>query len=71
MEPLTPALRLLQRQAELQEQRRQPGGIRVTQERELFQLRAHLERFPPRHPCGDGGLLPPASAGGSALGLRH
>lgn len=46
MEPLSEALRLLQRQAELEARMRKPGGIRVNEERELFQLRARLEKYP-------------------------
>jgi hypothetical protein len=46
MEPLTEALRLLRRQAELEIAMRKPGGIRVTEERELYQLQAHLARIP-------------------------
>jgi len=38
MEPLNKALRLLRRQSELEEAMRRPGGIRVTEERELYQL---------------------------------
>ena len=39
MEPLHEALRLIKRQAELENAMRRPGGIRITEERELFQLR--------------------------------
>jgi len=46
MEPLTEALRLLRRQAELEIAMRKPGGIRVTEERELYQLQAHLAKIP-------------------------
>jgi hypothetical protein len=46
MEPLSEALRLLQRQAELEARMRNPGGIRVNEERELFQVRARLENYP-------------------------
>ena len=46
MEPLTEALRLLRRQAELEIAMRKPGGMRVTEERELFQLQAHLAKIP-------------------------
>jgi hypothetical protein len=46
MEPLTTALRLLRRQSELEEAMRRPGGIRVTEERELFAIRERLEDFP-------------------------
>jgi len=46
MEPLSEALRLLQRQAELEARMRNRGGIRVNEERELFQVRATLEKYP-------------------------
>jgi hypothetical protein len=46
MEPLTEALRLLRRQAELEIAMHRPGGIRVTEERELYQLQAHLAKIP-------------------------
>jgi hypothetical protein len=46
MEPLHEALRLIKRQAELENAMRRPGGIRITEERELFQLRHDLARFP-------------------------
>jgi hypothetical protein len=46
MEPLTEALRLLRRQAELEIAMRKPGGIRVTEERELYQLQAYLAKIP-------------------------
>jgi hypothetical protein len=46
MEPLTEALRLLRRQSELEEAMRRPGGIRVTEERELLQLENSLQRYP-------------------------
>jgi hypothetical protein len=46
MEPLHEALRLIKRQTELENAMRRPGGIRVTEERELFQLRNDLTRFP-------------------------
>jgi hypothetical protein len=46
MEPLHEALRLIKRQAELENAMRRPGGIRVTEERELHQLRDTLTRFP-------------------------
>ena len=46
MEPLSEALRLLQRQAELEARMRNPGGIRMNEERELFQVRARLEKYP-------------------------
>jgi hypothetical protein len=46
MEPLHEALRLIKRQTELENAMRRPGGIRVTEERELFQLRGALTQFP-------------------------
>jgi hypothetical protein len=46
MEPLTEALRLLRRQSELEEAMRRPGGIRVTEERELYQLKDSLQKYP-------------------------
>jgi len=46
MEPLREALRLIKRQTELENAMRRPGGIRVTEERELFQLRHALTQFP-------------------------
>lgn len=46
MEPLHKALRLIKRQTELEAAMRRPGGIRVTEERELFQLRDALAQFP-------------------------
>jgi hypothetical protein len=46
MEPLHEALRLIKRQTELENAMRRPGGIRVTEERELFQLRHALTQYP-------------------------
>ena len=46
MEPVTTALRLLKRQSEIERRRRQPGGISIVEERELFAIRARLEEFP-------------------------
>jgi hypothetical protein len=46
MEPLQHALQLLKRQSELGNAMRRPGEIRVTEERELYQLREALSRFP-------------------------
>jgi hypothetical protein len=46
MEPLHEALRLIKRQAELESAMRRPGGIRITEERELLQLRTALTQFP-------------------------
>ena len=46
MEPLQDALRMIKRKTELEAAMRRPGGIRVTEERELFQLRGALAQFP-------------------------
>jgi hypothetical protein len=46
VEPLHEALRLIKRQAELEIAMRQPGGIRVTEEREIYALRERLQRYP-------------------------
>jgi hypothetical protein len=46
MEPLHEALRLIKRQTELENAMRRPGGIWVTEERELFQLRHALTQYP-------------------------
>jgi hypothetical protein len=46
MEPLSEALRMLQRQAELEIAMRKPGGVRVVEERELFELHAHVAKVP-------------------------
>jgi hypothetical protein len=46
VEPIQEALQLLKRQAELETGLRQPGGIRVTAERELYALRDRLQRYP-------------------------
>ena len=46
MEPIHEALRLIKRQAELENAMRRPGGIRVTEERELLELSGALARFP-------------------------
>jgi hypothetical protein len=40
------ALRLIKRQTELESAMRRRGGIRVTEERELHQLRGALAQFP-------------------------
>jgi hypothetical protein len=45
VEPQSEALRLLRRQSELEEGMRRPGDIRVTEEPELYALRAGLKRF--------------------------
>jgi hypothetical protein len=46
VEPLHEALRLIKRQAELEIAMRRPGGIRITEERELHQLHDALTRYP-------------------------
>jgi hypothetical protein len=46
MEPLQEALRLIKRQAEIESAMRQHGGVRITEERELFQLRSALTQYP-------------------------
>lgn len=46
MDPIHHALNLLKRQAELETGLRQLGGIRVTEERELYALREQLQRYP-------------------------
>ena len=46
MEPLNEAPRLLRRQAEIENAMRGPGGIRVTAERELHEIRQTLTRYP-------------------------
>jgi hypothetical protein len=43
---LSESLRLLRRQSELEEAMHRPGGIRVTEEREIYELRETLKRFP-------------------------
>ncbi len=44
--PLHEALRLIKRQSELENAMRRPGGIRVTEECELFKLRHALTQYP-------------------------
>jgi hypothetical protein len=46
MDHIFQTLRLLQRHAELERAMRRPGGIRITDERELLALKAQLEKFP-------------------------
>lgn len=45
-QPLHEALRLIKREAELEGAMRRPGGIRITEERELVQLRGALAQLP-------------------------
>ncbi len=46
MEPIAEVLELLKRQAELESGLHQPGGLRVTEEREIYALRERLRRYP-------------------------
>ncbi len=46
MEAISTVLDLLKRQAKLEEGLRQPGGIRATEEREIYALREYLQRYP-------------------------
>jgi hypothetical protein len=46
MEPLSEALRLLSRQSQLEEAMRHPGEIRLNEEREIYELREMLSRYP-------------------------
>jgi len=46
MEPINEALELLKRQAAIEYGLRQPGGIRITEEWELYTLRERLQRYP-------------------------
>jgi hypothetical protein len=46
METISTVLDLLKRQAQLEEGLRQPGAIRVTEEREIYALRERLQRYP-------------------------
>jgi len=46
MEPQPELRRLLERQGEIRQAMRQPGGIRITVERELFAIREQLKKFP-------------------------
>lgn len=46
MAPLQEALRLIERTTELECAMRRPGGIRITEERELQQLRRALAEYP-------------------------
>jgi len=46
VEPIAEALELLKRHAVLEAGLRQAGGIRVTEERELYALRERLQRYP-------------------------
>lgn len=46
MEPITEVLRLLQRQAEIQNDLRGARGSRVLEERELYLIRNRLAQYP-------------------------
>lgn len=46
MEPVSEALSMLRRQEEIERAMRQPGGIRITVERDLHQLRLRLQQYP-------------------------
>jgi len=47
MEPTTSELRqLLERQGQIREAMRRPGGIRITVERELFAIGEKLKKYP-------------------------
>lgn len=46
MDTITTALNLLRREAEIRNAIRRPGGIRVSEERELIQLRQVLAQYP-------------------------
>ena len=46
MEPVFEALQLLRRQSELEDAIRRPRGIRVTEERQLYQLKENLRKYP-------------------------
>jgi hypothetical protein len=48
MEAQSDLQRLLQRQGEIQQAMRRPGGIRITVERELQRIREQLKNFPDR-----------------------
>jgi hypothetical protein len=49
---------LLQRQHEIQDAMRRPGGIRITVERELQAIREQLRRYAPQP---SGASVPPAT----------
>ena len=52
MEPINEALALLQRQTEIETRLRQPGGTRVTEERELYALHVLCEPVVDDHARG-------------------
>jgi len=46
MQTVSAALNLLKRQSEIEAAMKQPGGIRITEEQELINLRRRLENYP-------------------------
>ena len=50
MEPQFELQRLLHRQREIRHAMRQPGGVRVTMERELYTILERLKDFPAAQP---------------------
>jgi hypothetical protein len=46
MQTIDDTLTLLRRQAEIESAMKHPGGIRITEEQELHNIRRQLERFP-------------------------
>lgn len=46
LEPVSEALSLLRRQEEIEQAMKQPGGIRITVERDLHRLRMQLKEYP-------------------------
>jgi len=46
MQTVSEALNLLKRQSEIEAAMKQPGGIRITEEQELVNLRRRLESYP-------------------------
>jgi hypothetical protein len=51
MEPQFELQRLLRRQREIRDAMRQPGGVRVTVERELYTILERLKQFPAAQPA--------------------
>jgi hypothetical protein len=51
MEPQFELQRLLRRQREIRHAMRQPGGVRVTMERELYTILERLKDFPAAQPA--------------------
>ena len=51
MESQSELRRLLERQGEIRHAMRQPGGIRITVERELFAIREQLKKYPTAPPA--------------------